>query len=79
MAPSWVLDYLQVQMSYSFTNLRLLEHSLVVGDSNSDDREGHRGMAQLGDNLMGTVILSDGLERGRSRSRSWFRSLDGAD
>lgn len=70
MAPSWVLGHLQAKMSYLFKDLSLLEKMLTAGDSNSDDREGHRGMAQLGDSLMGTVILSDGLERGLSRSRS---------
>ncbi len=56
-------------MSFCFTNLRSLEKTLIEGDSNSDDREGHRGMAQLGDSLMGTVMLKDGLERGLSRSQ----------
>ncbi len=69
MAPSWVLDHLQAKMSFCFTNLRSLEKTLIEGDSNSDDREGHRGMAQLGDSLMGTVMLKDGLERGLSRSQ----------
>ena len=70
MAPLWVLDHLQDKMSYWFTDLLLLGKTLVPGDSNSDDREGHRGMAQLGDSLMGAVILSDGLERGLSRGES---------
>ncbi len=69
MAPLSVLDHLQANISYRFTTLSLLEKILIAGDSNSDDREGHRGMAQLGDSLMGTVILSDGLERGLSRSK----------
>ncbi len=69
MAPLLVLHHLQAKISYRFTNLWLLEKILIAGDSNSDDREGHRGMAQLGDSLMGTVILSDGLERGLSQSK----------
>lgn len=69
MAPPWVLDHLQAKISYRFTTLSLLEKTLIAGDSNSDDREGHRGMAQLGDSLIGTVILSDGVARGFSRSK----------
>lgn len=72
MAPLWVLDHLQASMSYRFTNLSLLEKTLIAVDSNSDDREGHRGMAQLGDSFMGTVMLCDGLERGLSRSECYF-------
>ncbi|KAK3613260.1 hypothetical protein LTR56_027989 [Elasticomyces elasticus] len=66
-------------MSYRFTDLLLLGKTLVPGDTNSDDREGHRKMAQLGDSLMGTVILSDGLERGLSRSESRCQTLYGVN
>lgn len=66
-------------MSYWFKEPELLRRALTAGDSNSDDREGHRGMAQLGDSLMGTVILSDGLERGLSRGKFPCRSIDGTD
>ncbi|KAK6440393.1 hypothetical protein LTR95_003384 [Oleoguttula sp. CCFEE 5521] len=54
-------------MSYRFKTRRFLEKTLIAGDSNSDDREGHRGMAQLGDSWMGTVIYTDGMERGLTR------------
>ena len=79
MAPTWALENLQAKMLYGFKDPLLLEKAMVAGDSNSDDREGHRGMAQLGDSLMGTVILSDGLERGFPRSRSSMCPVNVAD
>ncbi|KAK4551475.1 hypothetical protein LTR86_011152 [Recurvomyces mirabilis] len=75
MAQPWVLDFLQEKLSYPFKDLSLLKKTLVAGDSNSNDYEGHRGMAQLGDSLMGTVIMSDGLERGLSRNELQSEAL----
>lgn len=46
----------------------LLRTALRSGDGNSDGREGHRGMAQVGDALMGFIIISEGFARGLSRS-----------
>lgn len=71
MAPSRVLEDLQNRVLYEFRDHFLLEKIFVAGDTNGDDREGHRGMAQLGDSLIGTVMLIDGLRRGLSRSKSW--------
>ena len=52
---------------YQFRDLALLRKAFIAGDSNSDDREGHRGMAQLGDALVSFVITSEGYDRGISR------------
>jgi dsRNA-specific ribonuclease len=58
----------QLLLPYTFHDLLLLHKALISGDSNSDDREGHRGMAQVGDALMRFVIMSEGFDRGLSRS-----------
>ena len=79
MAPTQCLDDLQMTMSYRFKNRLLLERVFIAGDTNSNDREGHRGVAQFGDSLMSMVIKSDGLERGLSRSTTWCHPLDCAD
>jgi hypothetical protein len=58
----------QFVLPYTFRDASLLRKALRSGDSNSDDREGHRGLAQVGDALMGFVIISEGFARGLSRS-----------
>lgn len=64
----WVLEYIQCGvLSYLFKDLALLVKALVSGDSNSADREGNRGLAQLGDAVMSMVIISEGLKKGVSR------------
>lgn len=75
MATESILDELQSKMAYRFTNLRLLEDCLVAGDSNSDNREGHRGVAQLGDSLMSTAALTDGLTRSLPRGEHSGRAV----
>lgn len=79
MAPTQFLDDLQMTMSYRFKNRPSLERVFIAGDTNSNDREGHRGVAQFGDSLMSMVIKSDGLERGLSRSTTWYHPLNCAD
>lgn len=59
-------------MRYEFKNLALLNKALVAGDTNSDDREGNRGLAMLGDSLMNVAIISDGLANGRSRGKTAY-------
>ena len=70
MASNWSVFESQLIIPYTFRDLSLLRKALTAGDSNSDDREGHRGMAQLGDTLMSFVITSEGFDRGISRSVS---------
>jgi hypothetical protein len=77
---TWILDHvdakadifndLQAKLSYEFRDWGLLKQCFLAGDSNSTDREGHRGLAQVGDTLMGLVVICDGTAKGRSRGRS---------
>ena len=57
----------EYNIPYQFRSLALLQKAFIAGDTNSDDREGHRGMAQLGDALISFVITSEGYDRGISR------------
>lgn len=67
----------QAIITHQFRGVELLRKALTAGDTNSDDREGHRGMSQVGDALMSFVILSEGLEQGISRSTdSYMTFLD---
>jgi hypothetical protein len=68
MTTNWAALGTQFVLPYTFRDASLLRKALRSGDSNSDDREGNRGMAQVGDALMGFVIISEGFARGLSRS-----------
>ena len=71
MASDWSTLEAQVFIPYKFQDVSLLRKALTAGDSNADDREGHRGMAQVGDALMSFVIMSEGFDRGMSRSKTY--------
>lgn len=58
----------QLIIPYDFQDLSLLRTALTAGDTNSDDREGNRGLAQVGDTLMSLVIKTQGFQSGFSRS-----------
>jgi hypothetical protein len=75
MTTDWAALGTQFVLPYTFRDASLLRKALRSGDSNSDDREGHRGMAQVGDALMGFVIISEGFARGLSRSIHILSSL----
>ena len=71
----------EYSIPYQFRNPALLQKVFIAGDTNSDDREGHRGMAQVGDALISFVITSEGFDRGISRRTAtllthYFLQLD---
>lgn len=68
MTYEWNMLGTQFVLPYTFRDTSLFSKALRSGDSNSDDREGHRGMAQVGDALMSFVIMNEGFNRGISRS-----------
>jgi len=68
MTSEWNMLGTQFVLPYTFRDTSLFSKALRSGDSNSDDGEGHRGMAQVGDALMSFVIMNEGFNRGISRS-----------
>lgn len=62
-----VLDAQRI-LPYDFRDPELLRKALTAGDTNSDNREGNRGLAQVGDTLMNVVIKTEGFQSGFSRS-----------
>lgn len=62
----------QAFLPHYFQNQDLLRNALIAADSNRDDRDGHRSLAQLGDQLIGFVLMSEGYDRGLSRRKSDF-------
>ena len=67
MASEWTSFESEHNFPYQFRDAALLWKAFIAGDSNSDDREGNRRMAQLGDVLVSFVITSEGYDRGISR------------
>ena len=76
MATAWSAYEAELALPYRFRNLSLLRKALIAGDTNSNDREGHRGMAQVGDALMSFAIISEGFDRGISRGTCIVFRLD---
>ena len=75
MALPWNVHQAQIIIPYKFTQISLLQKAMTAGDSNSDDREGQRGLAQVGDALISFVIMNEGFERGLSRSLLYSLAL----
>ena len=61
---------LQQMFPYIYKDFAYLEKALTAGDTEGEDREGHRGFSQVGDALMRFLILSEGFKLGLSRSKS---------
>lgn len=60
---------LQQMLPYIYKDPSYLEKSLTAGDTESEDREGQRGLSQVGDALMRFMILCEGFRHGLSRSK----------
>ena len=59
--------HLQRMLPDIYVDLSYLDKALTAGDSESEDREGQRGLSQVGDALMRFIILCEGFQRGLSR------------
>ena len=67
MASKWQTLQAQLLIPHTFNNILFLQKAFTAGDSNSDDRDGHRGMSQVGDALMNFVMMNEGFLRGIPR------------
>jgi hypothetical protein len=61
---------LQQMLPHIYNDPSYLEKALTAGDTESEDREGHRGLSQVGDALTRFLILCEGFRHGLSRSMS---------
>ena len=59
--------HLQRMLPDIYKDPSYLDKALTAGDSESEDREGQRGLSQVGDALMRFIILCEGFHRGLSR------------
>lgn len=57
-------------LSHQYKDISHLDKALTAGDTESADREGQRGLSQVGDALMRFIILYEGFIQGLSRSTS---------
>ena len=58
MAQDWQVDKAKQLICWPYQDEGPIRRALTAGDTESDDREGHRMLAQLGDSLVAFIIAT---------------------